>query len=238
MIGFPLLLIPLAIYNIIAFLMRDVSFAAPLVTVPLPSGIGWPITLSDVLLTLAILLLLSEVIKGARPGAKYLTDHLLSLLVFAGAAAEFVLLPQFGTSTFFLLTLLALVDFLSGVALRTRRKALAGPAVSKRELRRAEAGVPEPRYEPVPEPRYEPVPEPRYSRRPHRHLPFRRPRPKPRQWIAWSPGSGIPRLRRPRRRRSCRHRPRRRRRRCHPLACSRATVRPLRRTSRANSRFR
>ena len=30
MIGFPLLLIPLAIYNIIAFLMRDVSFAAPL----------------------------------------------------------------------------------------------------------------------------------------------------------------------------------------------------------------
>ena len=32
MIGFPLLLIPLAIYNIIAFLMRDVSFAAPLVT--------------------------------------------------------------------------------------------------------------------------------------------------------------------------------------------------------------
>ena len=160
MIGFPLLLIPLAIYNIIAFLMRDVSFAAPLVTVPLLSDIGWPITLSDVLLTLAILLLLSEVIKGARPGAKYLTDHLLSLLVFAGAAAEFVLLPQFGTSTFFLLTLLAMVDFLSGIALRTRRKALAGPAVSKRELRKAEAGVPEPRYEPVPEPRYEPAPAP------------------------------------------------------------------------------
>ena len=64
-------------------------------------------------------MLLCEVIKGARPGAKYLTDHLLSLLVFGGAAAEFVLLPQFGTSTFFLLTLMALVDFLSGIALRT-----------------------------------------------------------------------------------------------------------------------
>ena len=68
-------------------------------------------------------MLLCEVIKGARPGAKYLTDHLLSLLVFGGAAAEFVLLPQFGTSTFFLLTLLALVDFLSGIALRRRRGA-------------------------------------------------------------------------------------------------------------------
>ena len=49
MVGFPLLLIPLAIYNIIAFLMRDVSFAAPLFTLPLTSGTAWPVTLSDVL---------------------------------------------------------------------------------------------------------------------------------------------------------------------------------------------
>ena len=128
MIGFPLLLIPLAIYNIIAFLMRDVSFAAALFTVPLTSGTAWPVTLSDVLLALGILLLLCEVIKGARPGAKYLTDHLLSLLVLGGAAAEFVMVPQFGTSTYFLLTTLALVDFLTGIALRTRRGKVASTA--------------------------------------------------------------------------------------------------------------
>jgi hypothetical protein len=145
MIGFPLLLIPLAIYNIIAFLMRDVSFAAPLFTLPLPSGTGWPVTLTDGLLTLGILMLLCEVIKGARPGAKYLTDHLLSLLVFGGAAAEFVLLPQFGTSTFFLLTLLALADFLSGIALRRRRGA---PAAA----RKAEAAEPESQFVPVSKP--------------------------------------------------------------------------------------
>lgn len=152
MIGFPLLLIPLAIFNIIAFLMRDVSFAAALVTLPLPSGAGWPVTLSDVLLSLGILLLLCEVIKGARPGAKYLTDHLLSLLVFGGAAAEFALLPQFGSSTFFLLTLLALVDFLSGIALRTRRGAAAGsaPAASRRSARKADPVTPEPEYAPAP----------------------------------------------------------------------------------------
>jgi hypothetical protein len=150
MIGFPLLLIPLAIYNIIAFLMRDVSFAAPLVTLPLPSGTGLPVTLSDVLLTLGILLLLCEVIKGARPGAKYLTDHLLSLLVFCGAAAEFVLLPQFGTSTFFLLTLMALVDVLSGIALRARRGTqAAAPAVSRQQARKAEPAEPETQFEPV-----------------------------------------------------------------------------------------
>jgi hypothetical protein len=123
MVGFPLLLIPLAIYNIIVFLMPGVSFTDPLVKLTLMSGAEWPVTLSDVLLTLGILLLLAEVIKGARPGAKYLTDHLLSLIVFGAAAAEFVLWPKFGTSTYFLLTALALVDFLSGLALRTRRGA-------------------------------------------------------------------------------------------------------------------
>jgi hypothetical protein len=150
MVGFPLLLIPLAIYNIIAFLMREVSFAAPLVTVPLPSGTGWPVTLSDVLVTLGILLLLCEVIKGARPGAKYLTDHLLSLLVLCGAGAEFALLPQFGSSTFFLLTMLALVDFLSGISLRRRRGTAAAP-VPGRGSRKA-AAAPEPPFEPEPLP--------------------------------------------------------------------------------------
>jgi hypothetical protein len=154
MVGFPLLLIPLAIYNIIAFLMRDVSFAAPLFTLPLTSGTAWPVSLSDVLVTLGILLLLCEVIKGARPGAKYLTDHLLSLVVFGGAAAEFVLLPPFGTSTYFLLALLSLVDFLSGLALRARRgvPAASGAAVSRRGARQPAPVAAEPQFEPAPAP--------------------------------------------------------------------------------------
>ena len=200
MIGFPLLLIPLAIYNIIVFLMRDVSFAAPLFTVPLMSGAGWPVTLSDVLLTLGILLLLFEVIKGARPGAKYLTDHLLSLLVFGGAAAEFVLLPQFGTSTFFLLTLLALVDFLSGIALRARRGAQA--ASSARGCAKAEAARARPRYGPVPEPRVRAgaAPAPSPCRQP------RRPRNRVRRIAPRTDARAIPRSRRHRlrRRRRCR----------------------------------
>jgi hypothetical protein len=122
MVGFPLLLIPLAIYNIIVFLMPGVSLAEPLVTLPLTSGAQWSITLSDLLLALGIVMVLFEVIKGARPGAKYLTDHLLSLIVFGGAVAEFLLWPRFASSTYFLLALLSLVDFLTGVALRARRR--------------------------------------------------------------------------------------------------------------------
>jgi hypothetical protein len=157
--------------------MRDVSFAAPLFTVPLPSDTGWPVTLTDGLLTLGILMLLCEVIKGARPGAKYLTDHLLSLLVFCGAGAEFALLPQFGTSTFFLLTLLALADFLSGIALRRRRgpKVAAAPAVSRRDARNAEAAA---------------------ARIPSSNrCPRRSPRPQPLRWSARRPRPCSPRSR-------------------------------------------
>ena len=151
MIGFPLLLIPLAVYNIIVFLMPGVSFADPLIKLTLMSGAEWQVTLSDILIALAILLLLFEVIKGARPGAKYLTDHLLSLIVFGAAAAEFVLWPKFGNSTYLLLVLLALVDFLSGIALRTRRGAVATSTatVSRKGARKADPPVAEPQFEPV-----------------------------------------------------------------------------------------
>ena len=147
MVGFPLLLIPLAVYNIIVFLMPSVSLAEPVLKLTLMSGAEWPVNLSDMLLALGIFLLLLEIIKGARPGAKFLTDHLLSLVVFGAAAAEFLLWPRFGTSTYCLLAMLALVDFLSGIALRARRgtQVVSGPAVSRRGARQpAAAAEPEP----------------------------------------------------------------------------------------------
>ena len=147
MVGFPLLLIPLAIYNIIVFLMPGVSLAEPIVKLTLMSGAEWPLTLSDMLLALGIVLLLAEVVKGARPGAKYLTDHLLSLIVFGAAAAEFLLWPRFASSTYFLLALLALVDFLSGIALRTRRGTQLATA-APRGARRPASVTPESRPEP------------------------------------------------------------------------------------------
>jgi len=148
MVGFPLLLIPLAIYNILAFLMPGVSLAEPLLKLTLISGAEWTLTLSDMLLALGILLLLFEVIRGARPGAKYLTDHLLSLIIFGGAAAEFLLWPRFASSTYFLLALLSLVDFLSGIALRAGRGRQLASAAS-RGARRPASVTPESKPEPT-----------------------------------------------------------------------------------------
>ena len=164
MVGFPLLLIPLAVYNIIAFLMPTVSFSDVLFKVPMITGQTWPVTLSDLLLALGVLLLLLEVVKGARPGAKFLMDHLLSLIIFGAAAAEFVMWPKFGNSTYFLLVLLSMADFLGGIAQRARRRiayvAAETVAVPRKSKRQAEAPQPastfEPKLDPVPAPQPQP----------------------------------------------------------------------------------
>jgi hypothetical protein len=135
-IGFPLLLIPVAICNIVVFMMPGVGFDAPVARLALPSGTVWTIAAGDMVVALGALLLLLEVIKAGRPGAKHVTDHLLSLLVFGGTVAEFVVLPQFGNATMFLLAILALVDVLAGIGLRDRRKRLAKrPAPTSRAPR-------------------------------------------------------------------------------------------------------
>jgi hypothetical protein len=152
MIGFPLLLIPLAIVNIVVFLMglRLDRLQEPVVTVGLPSLQSWTITFSDVLLALGLLLLFFEVVKSARPGAKYFTDHLLSFMVFAAAAAEFLLLPQFAHSTFFLLMLMAFADVIAGIAIRSVRpkpamaRAAPPPAADERPVVRTAPAEPAP----------------------------------------------------------------------------------------------
>lgn len=158
MIGFPLLLIPFAIYNIFVFLMPGVAFTAPITSVPLMSGVQWAPTFGDALLALTALLLMFEVIKAARPGARYLTDHLLSLIASGAAVAEFLLLPQFGTSTFFLLAVLMVVEFLAGVSIGFRNRHRRVPASVPADVQPVQPAAP---VAPVP---VSPVPsEPRFD---------------------------------------------------------------------------
>ena len=70
LIGFPLLLVPFAIYNIVAFLMPGVSWTGTLATVHMMSGADWAMSGGDVLVTLAILLLFVEMMKAARIGRR------------------------------------------------------------------------------------------------------------------------------------------------------------------------
>ena len=120
MIGFPLLIIPFAIYNIIAFLMPGVAWSSVVSTVHMMSGVDWTMTTGDVLVALAILLLCGEVMKSSRVSRRTIIDHALSLILFLGMVIEFILVKQAATATFFLLLVVGFIDVLGGFAVTLR----------------------------------------------------------------------------------------------------------------------
>ncbi len=60
-LGFPLLLIPFAVYNMIAFLTPGVSWTAAVTTVHMMSGTDWILTWEDLFIAFAIFLLWIEI---------------------------------------------------------------------------------------------------------------------------------------------------------------------------------
>jgi len=120
LLGFPLLLITFAVYNIVAFLMPGVSWTAALFSVHMVSGADWAMSASDLLITLAVLLLAGEVIKSTRIGARTILDHSLSLVLFLAMLVEFLLVTVAATGTFFLLLVISFVDVIAGFAVTLR----------------------------------------------------------------------------------------------------------------------
>jgi len=113
-LGFPLLLVPFAIYNMIVFLTPGVSWTAAAATVHMMSGQDWVLSFEDLLIAFSIFLLWIEIIKSTRLGSRSVMDHILAMALFIAMLVEFLLVKQAGTSTFFLLMIIALVDVLSG----------------------------------------------------------------------------------------------------------------------------
>ena len=120
LIGFPLLVITFAIYNMIAFLTPGLTWTANIATIHLISGQEWTVTPEDIILTFAILLLGVEVIKATRMGIRGLMDHILSMVLFIAMLVEFLLVARAGTSTFFILMVISLVDVLAGFIITAR----------------------------------------------------------------------------------------------------------------------
>ena len=127
LIGFPLLVVPFAIYNMIAFLTPGLTWTAQVATFHLISGQDWTVTPEDILLAFSVLLLSVEVMKATRMGVRAIIDHVLSMLLFIAMLIEFLLVKQAGTSTFFILMVICLVDVLAGfiVTARTAQRDIA-----------------------------------------------------------------------------------------------------------------
>jgi hypothetical protein len=119
---FPLLAIPIVIYNIIAFSFSPSeatptiadALAGPVLTLPMVSS-SWTVTGGDLLLLGGLVLLFAEMLKSTSTGAATILNHAVSMVVFIVALVQFLLLGNFATSVFFLLTVMALLDVLAGV---------------------------------------------------------------------------------------------------------------------------
>jgi hypothetical protein len=172
-IGFPLLLVPFAIYNMIAFL-TPFDWSTKLFAYRLPSGLLWEPTASDAFILFSLLMLMLEFIKSTKHG-KSLIEHFLSLLLAGGAGAEFAMVnpaaimnqaaapQQMGNSTFMLFVAICAVDLFAGFAASLRRASRA-VAIEPVPVAPVPPTVPVARPEPArsdpftePTPRAEPV---------------------------------------------------------------------------------
>ncbi|MFT5775266.1 hypothetical protein [Hyphomonas sp.] len=132
---FPLLVIPVALYNLLALgfggavetvnaqgeLVRATSapilnlLNGPFMHLPMISGVDWMLTKGDAILLLAIVFLFLEILKSTSTGTSTIINHAISMMLFIVCLIQFLLLPNFATSTFFILMSMALLDVLAGV---------------------------------------------------------------------------------------------------------------------------
>jgi len=126
LIGFPLLLIPFALYNMVAFLL-NMEFNAPLFSVPLLSGRSMSISTGDLLVLFGIFLLYVEILKATRLASKAIMDHVLSFVLFIVMVIQFIAMPRAATSTYLMLMALSFVDVIGGftITIRTAQRDIA-----------------------------------------------------------------------------------------------------------------
>jgi len=136
LIAFPLLIIPFALYNMIAFLL-SLEFSTTLFDVPLLSGRSMPVSTGDMLILLGVLLLYLEILKATRLSSKAITDHVLSMVLFLAMTIEYISVQRAATSTFLILVALSFVDVIGGftITIRTAQR-----DISLESAERAAAG--------------------------------------------------------------------------------------------------
>ncbi len=120
LLGFPLLVIPFAIYNMVVFLTPGVLWTNEVVRVHMLSGTDWSLTAGELLLVFSIMVLLVEMMKSTRLSTRTIIDHTLSTILFIGMIVEFLLVRQAATGTFFLLLVISFVDVVGGFIITIR----------------------------------------------------------------------------------------------------------------------
>jgi hypothetical protein len=123
LIAIPLLVVPVVIYNLVilfggaapnAVLGPAAVLSEVLFRVPMTSGAVWSISVGDLILFLSLILLFVELLKSTSSQRVAIVNHALSMVLFVVCLVEFLLLPGFAGSVFFLILTMVLLDVLAG----------------------------------------------------------------------------------------------------------------------------
>ncbi len=119
--AFPLMALIVLAYDIVAMAMGGLrttsaqdQLAEPLFSLHMASGALWSVGLGDLLLLGALVLLFVELLKSTASRHVAIINHSLSMILFIVCLVEFLLFGACATSTFFLITLMVLLDVLAG----------------------------------------------------------------------------------------------------------------------------
>ena len=123
LIAIPLLIVPVVIYNLVILLGGagadpllgpTAALGEVLLRVPMTSGAVWSVSIGDLILFLSLILLFVELLKSTSSQRVAIVNHALSMALFVVCLVEFLLLPGFAGSVFFLILTMVLLDVLAG----------------------------------------------------------------------------------------------------------------------------
>jgi len=132
--AFPLLTIPVVVYAIYALTSLagtaatdpDLALQSAIITVNMPSGGVWMMGVGDLIVFFGLIFLFFELLKSTSSQRVAIVNHALSMGLFVICLILFLLLPSFATSTFFLISMMVLLDVMAGfiVTIMTARRDL------------------------------------------------------------------------------------------------------------------
>lgn len=112
----PFLGIAVAVY-LVGVMAMGVPLDRELAAFALPSGAVLRVLFADLILALALVLFFIELLVSTRPTRSSLVNHGLSMALFVLCGVLFLLVVACGSATFFLITLLTLIDVVSGYSI-------------------------------------------------------------------------------------------------------------------------
>lgn len=118
----PLLALPAAVYAAVAaFLLpggvhgaATAAFARPLLAVTVPSGAEWTLSGGEALVLGALAILFAELLKSTERRDVAIVNHSLSMILAGTCLVAFLFVRAFATSTFMLITAMAVLDMAAG----------------------------------------------------------------------------------------------------------------------------